>query len=161
MFKNFRDKIAISGITVLCIGVALLIITFVSAYGFLTESIMPLSTQDLVQTFGEALGPLIAAAIHIMYLGVMGWIGSLITIRGVTLMTNAHKAETTTQAPQTPQMPQQKTQPQPQQAKAKPEAKPEKETKPEAKPVEPELIVIPLEEMEQQQQTPQEPKPSQ
>jgi hypothetical protein len=151
MFKKFRDKIAISGVTVLCIGVALLITTFVSAYGFLTESIAPLSTQDLVQTFGESLGPLIAAAIHIMYLGVMGWIGSLITIRGVTLMTNAPKAETTTPTAQTPQVPQQKTQPQPQQVKAKPEAKP----------AEPELIVIPLEEMEQQQQTPQEPKSSQ
>jgi len=144
MFKNFRDKIAISGVTVLCIGIALLIITFVSAYGFLTESIVPLSTQDLVQTFGGALGPLIAAAIHIMYLGVMGWVSSLITIRGVTIMTNAPKAETTAQTSQTPQTPQQKTQPQPQKAKAKPEAKPE------AKPVEPELIVIPLEEMEQQ-----------
>jgi hypothetical protein len=150
MFKNFRDKIAISGITVLCIGVALLIITFVSAYGFLTESIMPLSTQDLVQTFGEALGPLIAAAIHIMYLGVMGWVSSLITIRGVTIMTNARKAETTAQTSQTPQTPQQKTQPQPQRAKAEPEAKP----------VEPELVVIPLEEMEQQQPTQRKSKSS-
>ena len=150
MFKNFRDKIAISGVTVLCIGVALLIITFVSAYGFLTESIMPLSTQDLVQTFGEALGPLIAAAIHIMYLGVMGWVGSLVTIRGVTIMTNAPKAEATTPTPQASQVPQKKAQPQPQQAKAKPEAEP----------VEPELIVIPLEEMEQQQPTQQGHKPS-
>jgi hypothetical protein len=154
MFKNFRDKIAISGVTVLCIGVTLLIITFVSAYGFLTESIVPLSTQDLVQTFGGALGPLIAAAIHIMYLGVMGWIGSLVTIRGVTIMTNAHKTETTTPTAQAPKTPQQKAQPQPQQAKAKPEAKPE------AKPAEPEMIVIPLEEMEQQQPTQQKPKPS-
>jgi hypothetical protein len=148
MFKNFKDKITISGITVLCIGVTLLIITFVSAYGFLTESIVPLSTQDLVQTFGEALGPLIAAAIHIMYLGVMGWIGSLVTIRGVTIMTNAPKTETTTAATQTPQVPEQKMQPQPQQAKVELEA-------------EPELIVIPLEEMEQQQPTQREPKPSQ
>jgi len=161
MFKNFRDKIAISGVTVLCIGVTLLIITFLSAYGFLTESIIPLSTQDLVQTFGEALGPLIAAAIHIMYLGVMGWIGSLVTIRGVTIMTNAPKAETTTPTTQTPQTPQQKTQPQPQQAKAEADAKPEKKAKPEAKPAEPELIVIPLEEMEQQQPTQRQPKPSQ
>jgi hypothetical protein len=143
MFKNFRDKIAISGITVLCIGIALLIITFVSAYGFLTESIVPLSTQDLVQAFGGALGPLIAAAIHIMFLGVMGWIGSLVTIRGVTLMTNVPKAETTKPTAQTSQVPEQKVQPQPQKAKAKPEAKP----------AEPEMIVIPLEEMEQQQPT--------
>ncbi len=154
MFKNFKDKITISGITVLCIGVTLLIVTFVSAFGFLTESIMPLSTQDLVQTFGEALGPLVAAAIHIMYLGVMGWIGSLVTIRGVTIMTNVPKTENATPTPQATQVSQQKTQPQPQQAKANPEAKPE------AKPVEPELVVIPLEEMEQQQPTQQKAKPT-
>jgi hypothetical protein len=144
MFKNFRDKIAISGITVLGIGVALLVFTFFSAYGFLTSDLSPISTQDLVQTFGEALGPLIAAAIHIMYLGVMGWVSSLITIRGVTIMINAPKAETGV-----PQAPQQKPQPQPQNGKAEPE----KEAEPESKPSEPEMIVIPLEEMEQQPQT--------
>jgi hypothetical protein len=136
MFKKFRDKIALSGITVLCIGVALLIFTFFSAYGLLTADLSPISTQDLVQTFGEALGPLIAAAIHIMYLGVMGWIASLITIRGVTILTHV---------PQQPQKPQ----PQPQNGKASPEKKKE----PEAKPSEPEMVVIPLEEMEQQPQT--------
>jgi hypothetical protein len=154
MFKKFRDKIALSGVTVLCIGVALLIFTFFSAYGFLTADLSPISTQNLVQTFGEALGPLIAAAIHIMYLGVMGWIGSLITIRGVTIMTHAPKAGTG--VPQAPQTPQQKPQPQPKQAKAQQQ----KGAKPEAKPSEPEMIVIPLEEMEQQPQTQQKPKPS-
>ena len=140
MFKKFRDKIAFSGITVLCIGVALLIFTFFSAYGLLTTDLSPISTQDLVQTFGEALGPLIAAAIHIMYLGVMGWIASLITIRGVTIPTHM---------PQPPKPPEQKPQPQPQDGKATPE----KKKVPEPKPSEPEMIVIPLEEMEQQPQT--------
>jgi hypothetical protein len=154
MFKKFRDKIALSGITVLCIGVALLIFTFFSAYGLLTADLSPISTQDLVQTFGESLGPLIAAAIHIMYLGVMGWVSSLITIRGVTVMTHASKAGMV--VPQAPQKPQQKPQPQPQKGKAKPE----KEAKPEAKPSEPEMIVIPLEEMETQPQTQQKPKRS-
>jgi hypothetical protein len=145
MFKNLKDKIALSGITVLCIGVALLIFTFFSAYGFLTTDLSPISTQDLVQTFGESLGPLIAAAIHIMYLGVMGWVSSLITIRGVTIMTHAPKAETGV-----PQAPQQKPRPQPQRAKAKPEATPS----------EPEMIVIPLEEMETPPQTQRKTKPS-
>jgi hypothetical protein len=145
MFKNFRDKIALSGVTVLCIGVALLIFTFFSAYGLLTTDLSPISTQDLVQTFGEALGPLIAAAIHIMYLGVMGWVSSLITIRGVTIMTNAPKTETG--APQASQKPQQT--PQPQNVKAMREKKKE----PEVKPSEPEMVVIPLEEMEQQPRT--------
>jgi hypothetical protein len=165
MFKNksFRDKIAISGVTVLGIGVALLVFTFISAYGFLTESIIPLSSQDLAQTFGGALGPLIAASIHIMFLGVMGWVGSLVTIRGVTILTNAPKAEAG--ATQTPPVAEPKTQPQLQKEKvkpeaAKPEAKPEKEAKPEAKPAEPEMIVIPLEEMETQQPKQQEPKAS-
>jgi hypothetical protein len=142
---NFRDKIAISGITVLGIGISLLIFTFASAYGFLTDSFQVISTQDLVQSFGEALGPLIAAAIRIMYLGVMGWIGSLVTIRGVTIIANTPKAEIG--ATQKPQAPPQK--PQPQQVKAKPQ-----EAEPEVKTAEPELVVIPLEEMEQQQ-TPQ------
>ena len=143
---NFRDKIAISGITVLGIGISLLIFTFASAYGFLTDSFQVISTQDLVQSFGEALGPLIATAIRVMYLGVMGWIGSLITIRGVTIIANTPKAEIG--AMQKPQAPPQK--PMPQQAKAKPE----REAAPEVKSAEPELVVIPLEEMEQQQ-TPQ------
>jgi hypothetical protein len=159
MFKKFRDKIALSGITVLGIGVALLIFTFFSAYALLTADLSPISTQDLVQSFGEALGPLIAAAIHIMYLGVMGWVSSLITIRGVTILTHAPKAGMVApQAPQVPQTPQQKPQPQPQLQKAK--AKPEKEAKPEAKPSEPELIVIPLEEMETQPQAAQKTKRS-
>ena len=137
MFKRLRDKTAISGITVLFIGVALLIFTFFSAYGLLTTDLSPISTQDLVQTFGESLGPLIAAAIHIMYLGVMGWVSSLITIRGVTIMVNAPKTRM-----DRPKAPQQILQVQ--KEKADPAKKEE---------TEPEMMVIPLEEMEQQPKT--------
>ena len=140
MFKKFRDRIALSGVTVLFIGVALLIFTFFSAYALLTADLSPISTQDLVQTFGEALGPLIAASIHIMYLGVMGWISSLITIRGVTIVTHV---------PQPPQKPQPQTQ-QPLQQPQNGKAAPEKQKETAAKPSEPEMMVIPLEEMEQQ-----------
>lgn len=86
MLKRFRDKIAVSGIAVLLVGVGLLIFTFVSAFGFLTQSLPIVASQDLVETFGGALAPLIATSIRIMYLGVMGWIGSLLTIRGVTII---------------------------------------------------------------------------
>ena len=147
--QNFRDKIALSGITVLSIGVALLIFTFVSAYGFLTEVVQILSTQDLTQTFGATLTPLIATSIRIMYLGVMGWIASLITIRGVTIIANTPK--TATGEDVKTQEPQQKPAPQPQKLKGKVEEK----VKPEAIRGEPELVVIPLEEME-----PQEARPS-
>jgi len=136
MFETFRAKIAFSGITVLSIGLALLIFTFASAYSFLSGGLQILSTQDLAQTFGDSLAPLIATSIRVMYLGVMGWIGSLVTIRGVTIIANTPKTENL--ETQKPQEPQQKMQPQPRQQKT-------------SKSVQPEMLVIPLEEMEQQQ----------
>ena len=151
MFKNFRDKIALSGITVLMIGVALLIGTFVSAYGFLTQSLSIIASEDLVRTFGEALAPLIATCIRIMYLGVMGWIGSLLTIRGVIII--AHTPQMPTVVPQKPIPAQQK----PLLQKAK-EEKPQEEAKPEAKPSEPEFVVIPPEQVSQPQPEPKEPQ---
>ncbi len=151
MFKNFRDKIALSGITVLMIGVALLIGTFVSAYGFLTQGLSIIASEDLVRTFGEALAPLIATCIRIMYLGVMGWIGSLLTIRGVTII--AHTPQMPTVVPQKPIPAQQK--PLPQKTK---EEKPQEEAKPEAKPSEPEFVVIPPEQVSQPQPEPKEPQ---
>jgi hypothetical protein len=146
MLKNFRDKIALSGITVLMIGVALLIFTFVSAYGFLTAGLSIIASEDLVQTFGGALAPLIATCIHIMYLGVMGWIGSLVTIRGVTII--AHTPQPVPPMPQKEPTPEPKPQPQPPQPQPqKPIAEKPKEEKPKEvpKPPEPEIVVIPPE----------------
>jgi len=138
MLKNFRDKIGLSGIIVLMIGVAQLIFTFISAYGFLTESLSIIASADLVQTFGEALAPLIATCIRVMYLGVMGWIGSLLTIRGVTIIAHA------------PKMP--KVFPQEQVAvKLTPQKVKAKGTRKKAKPVEPEVVVIPPEQASQSQ----------
>jgi len=74
------------GIAVLLIGVALLVAMFVDAYLFLTEDISILPVPNLIAAFGEALAPLIEASIRMMYLGVMGWIGSTITIRGITVL---------------------------------------------------------------------------
>jgi len=157
MFKNFRDKIALSGITVLMIGVALLIGTFVSAYGFLTQSLSIIASEDLVRTFGEALAPLIATCIRIMYLGVMGWIGSLLTIRGVTII--AHTPQMPAVVSQKPITAPQKPLPAPQKAKAeKPQEEAKPETKPEAKPPEPEIVVIPPEQVPQPQPESKEPQ---
>ncbi len=145
MFKTFRGNIAFSGVTTLSIGLALLIFTFASAYSFLSGGLQILSTQDLAQTFGDSLAPLIATSIRVMYLGVMGWIGSLVTIRGVTIIANTPKPDTP--ETQNPQEPQPKTQTQPQLQKTKIG----KEAKPEETATQPELLVIPLEEMEQEQ----------
>ena len=82
------DKPEISGILVLFIGVGLLAFTFLNAYWLLSEDISLIPSQDLVRAFGDALAPLIGAVIHIMYLGIMGWIGSLLTLRGIPLLTH-------------------------------------------------------------------------
>jgi hypothetical protein len=74
------------GIAVLLIGVALLVTTFVDAYLFLKEDVSILLVPNLIAAFGEALAPLIEASIRMMYLGVMGWIGSTVTIRGITVL---------------------------------------------------------------------------
>ncbi|MDH5623842.1 MAG: hypothetical protein OEY39_05185 [Candidatus Bathyarchaeota archaeon] len=82
-----EDKALVSGYVTLFIGVALLAFTFVSAYLFLSNDPSITGSPDLVTVFGDALAPLIVTCIRIMYLGVMGWIGSVLTIRGVQLVT--------------------------------------------------------------------------
>jgi len=155
MFKTLKDKMTLSGIAVLAIGVALLVFTFVSAYGFLTQSLSILTSSDLVQTFGEALAPLISTCIRVMYLGVMTWIGSLLTIRGVTILSQARQTPTTPTLEQT--VAREELQPAP---KAKEKVKTEKpqdeSKKPEAKSYEPEIVVLTPEKTPQTQQEPQQ-----
>jgi hypothetical protein len=142
MLKNFRDKLALSGITVLSLGIALLIFTFISAYGFLTQSLSIITSEDLARTFGEALAPLIATCIRLMYLGIMGWVASLVTIRGVTIITHT---------PQLPSTPQQQlgtelnTQSQLQPQKLKNKKAKDEETKEGRTQREPEVVLIPSE----------------
>ncbi len=80
------DKVEISGLAVLFIGVVLLIFAFFNAYGFLTGQLEIPGSQGIVEAFGEALAPLIVACIRVLYLGIMGWIGSILTIRGIQLL---------------------------------------------------------------------------
>lgn len=142
MLKNLREKITLSGVAVLTIGVALLTFTFISAYVFLIQGLSIIASENLMQTFGQALAPLIVASIHIMYLGVMGWVGSLLTLRGVAIIAQVPKAVTV--EPQKTSAP-----PQPQQKAAPQKAEPEKEAKPEIKLPQTELVVIPPEQVAQ------------
>lgn len=103
MFKSLREKITFSGMVVLSIGVALLIFTFLSAYGFLTQNLSIASSDDFIQIFGAGLAPLIITCIRLMYLGVMVWVGSLLTIRGVTILIHAPKTEVITVSAKAPQ----------------------------------------------------------
>jgi len=80
------EKTELSGLVVLFVGVILLAFTFFSAYGFLSGSLSVLASTDLTELFGNAMAPLIEAIIRILYLGIMGWIGSILTIRAVQLL---------------------------------------------------------------------------
>jgi hypothetical protein len=86
------------GIAVLLIGIVLLVTTFVDAYLFLTQDISILPVPNLVAALGEALAPLIEASIRMIYLGAMGWIGSTVTIRGITVLLHL-KPETDPKTP--------------------------------------------------------------
>ncbi len=80
------DKIEISGIVVLFIGVVLLIFAFFNAYAFLIGLLEIPGSQDIVEAFGTVISPLIEACIRVLYLAIMGWIGSILTIRGIQLL---------------------------------------------------------------------------
>jgi hypothetical protein len=138
VFEKLRDKVALSGIIVLVIGVALLIFTFAGAYGLLTQSHSIVGSADLSRAIGESLPPIITACIHLMFLAVMVWIGSLLTVRGITIL--QHLPETSTQTAQKPETPQQ-----PETEKKEAEKQPTEPTKPKVKPSEPQIMVIPPE----------------
>jgi len=86
------EKVEISGLIVLFIGVVLLAATFYSAFVFLVADVTILTSVDIAELFGNALAPLIKAIIHILYLGIMGWVGSILTIRAVQLLKKEKEA---------------------------------------------------------------------
>lgn len=113
------DKVELSGLIVLFVGVILLAITFFSAYSFLAGELSTIAGNDIVEAFGEVLAPLIGAVIRILFLGIMGWVGSLLTIRGVQLL-KKEKTETV----QTQQQPVKTESTQATKQESKPEATP-------------------------------------
>ena len=89
------EDVRLSGFAVLFIGVALLLFTFACAYQFLVGVLEIPSSEDLMRAFGDVLGPLILYAIRALYLGIMGWVGSILTRRGVQIVTSLPKEEKT------------------------------------------------------------------
>jgi len=85
------QRIEILAYAVLFTGIALLVFTFINAYLFLIGELGIIGSSDMLKAFGEALGPLVVASIRVMFLGVMGWISSIITARGVQLLTQSKR----------------------------------------------------------------------
>ena len=101
------DEVKISGFTVLFIGVAVLLFTFVIAYQFLMGVFDVPSSEDLMRAFGDVLGPLISYAVRALFLGIMGWVGSILTRRGVQIITSLPKEEDAEKKPKQVQQPRQ------------------------------------------------------
>jgi len=98
-----KDNSMLMAYVTLFVGVGLLAFTFISAFIFLLNNPSINGSSDLVDVFGSSLTPLIGASIRIMYLGIMGWIGSVITMRGVQLITQLKRLAQAETAPQPPQ----------------------------------------------------------
>jgi len=122
------DRIEISGIAVLFVGVALLAFTFFSAYGFLIGKLNIIASADLIQFFGTALAPIVEATIRILYLAIMGWISSILTIRGVQLLKKETVLAAAIPAVKTEAKPEATPQPKPE-AKQEPQVEEAKEPK--------------------------------
>ncbi len=82
------DSVKVSGFIILFVGVGVLLFTVYNAY-LLMIGVLEIEwgSEDLMRFFGEALAPLIVYAVKALYLGIMGWIGSILTRRGVQTLT--------------------------------------------------------------------------
>ena len=78
-----------SGITILLIGIALLLITFVIASIHLLGEINVLPVPSLLSFFGKAFSPLLEGIIRVLYLGIMGWVATTVTAKGLNVLLQA------------------------------------------------------------------------
>jgi len=74
------------GVTILLVGIVLLLITFIVACIHLYGEISVLPVPSLMASLGEGFSPLIEAAIRVMYLGLMGWIASIVIAKGLAAL---------------------------------------------------------------------------
>ena len=81
MPKINLQKSGLMGIIVTAIGVAVLLFTFYLAFK-LYQSYIHFTITDFTTTLSQIL----VAAIQAMFLGIMGWISSIILLRGVDFM---------------------------------------------------------------------------
>jgi uncharacterized protein YqhQ len=118
------DKAEIVAYAIIAVGLLLLVLTFVMAYLMLTSVVSIITSQDLPKALGEIFGPITEAVIKIMFLGIMGWVGSIATMRGIQLYKEAKAKRVPPPPPPKPQQPPPQPQPQPpQQTQPKAEEK--------------------------------------
>lgn len=87
----------VSGFILLFLGTGLLSITFVLALlNLYSSATVMVFGGGFTEVLGASFGHLLSACIKVMFLGVMGWIGSITTARGITLL----KSEETAKSPE-------------------------------------------------------------
>jgi len=74
---------------VIAVGLILLVITFIMAYLRLESVASVMTSGNVSEALGEIFGPIVEAVIRIMFLGIMGWVGSIATVRGIQLYREA------------------------------------------------------------------------
>lgn len=73
-------KSGLLGIVLTAVGLLALLFTFYAAFNlFQSYAILTLAGRDFVSSLNQVL----VAAIQAMFLGIMGWVGSIILLRGV------------------------------------------------------------------------------
>jgi hypothetical protein len=85
------ERIELAAFMLLGIGAILLILTFYMAFTLIISELGIISALNLSEALGEILGPIAEAIIKVMYLGVMGWTGSIATIRAIQLIREARR----------------------------------------------------------------------
>jgi len=86
--KLFSHKSGSTGLIVTVIGGIMLAVTFVVAFD-VYQVYFGLAQSDLnssAANFVPSLNSLLQAAIVVMFLGIMGWVGSAFLLRGVDFM---------------------------------------------------------------------------
>ncbi len=104
------EKAELVAYIIIAVGLILLIITFIMAYLRLESVASIITSGNISEALGKIFGPIVEAVIKIMFLGIMGWIGSIATMRGIQLY---KEAKIKVVAPTTPPKPQQPPQPPP------------------------------------------------
>ena len=95
MSKYINWSVKVSGFAALGVGMALLVGTFIVAYGFLQGLLGIQLSGDLITALGDALAPLVETSIRAIFLGLMGWTGSIISRRGVQILNNPLESSST------------------------------------------------------------------
>ena len=86
--KLFSHKSGSTGLIITVIGAVMLAATFVIAFD-VYQTYMGLAQSDFNSTgadFVGSLNSLLQAGIVVMFLGIMGWVGSTFLLRGVEFM---------------------------------------------------------------------------